>query len=329
MGGGDRHGLRGPDGRRAESDLRGEEDEPESGERSEGGDAAQLPEREGRRDDEGDDDPGERPVGEVGENAARGPVGPGRHDLAEGEGPVGNGEPGARVPDDGAEEDLHVARPGGQEREAVSPRERGGVRGGARRLLGEAAPGARRAERDRRGEGEDDLGEPRVRGRDGGRKEEEDGDPSEDRLPEDRAEGGEAEAERRPVGPAEAEDEDLQADHRRDGGGDEPVAVLVEDSAHHRRHQLAVGERPVGDGEPGAGRGHESPRDEQEEDRDGDGARCDADERAGFHRSFVLGSHADGAAGEVNVRSWTVVSPSATVRVNVCAGSFSCHASTV
>ena len=171
-----------------------------------------------------------------------------------------------------------------------------------------------------------------MRGGDGGRKEEEDRHPSEDRLSEDRAEGGEAEPEGGPVGPAEAEDEDLQADHRRHGGGDQPVAVLVEDSSHHRRHQLAVRERPVGDGEAGAGRRDERPRDEQEEDRDGDGARRDADERAGFHRSFVLGPHAGGAAGEAEeskVTSWAFVSPSATVTVNVCAGSFSCHASTV
>ncbi len=239
------------------------------------------------------------PVREVGEDSLGGPLGAGRDDPAEREGPVGDREPGARVADDRAEEDLDVARPGGPEREPESLRECGRVGGGAGRHLREAAPEEGRPERDRRGEGEDDLREPRVRGGDRGREEEEDRHSPEDCLPEDGAEGGEAEPERGPVGPAEAEDEDLQADHRRHGGRDEPVAVLVEDPADHRRHQLSVGERPVGDGEAGAGRRHERPRDEQEEDRYGDGAGRDADGPAGRHRSPLLRSgRGDAAAGE-------------------------------
>ena len=52
-----------------------------------------------------------------------GPVGARRDDLAEGERPVGDGEPRARVADDRAEEDLDVARPGGPEREAAGLRQ--------------------------------------------------------------------------------------------------------------------------------------------------------------------------------------------------------------
>jgi hypothetical protein len=163
-------GLRSPDGGRSEGDLDADEDEPERGEAAEAGEDVQLPERERRRDDERRDGPGERAVEEVREDAVGGPVGAGRDDLSEGEGPVGDREAGARVPDDRAEEDLDVCRAGGPDREAGGAGEERGVRGDARRRFREAAPEERGAERDRRREREDDLREARVRRGDRGRR---------------------------------------------------------------------------------------------------------------------------------------------------------------
>ncbi len=84
------------------------------------------------------------------------------------------------------------------------------------------------------------------------RKEEEHGDSPQHPLRDHESRGEEAQApdpSRLPAPPEPDREDEHQEAHR---GGDHPVAVLEEDSPHHRGVQRAVGEGPVRDGEPGA-----------------------------------------------------------------------------
>ena len=65
------------------------------------------------------------------------------------------------------------------------------------------------------------------------------------------------------LAPGEPHREDDRQDP--DGRRDHAVAVLVTDAADHRRHQAAVGERPIGHRQPRLGGGHETTGEDQAE----------------------------------------------------------------
>ena len=191
-----------------------------------------------------------------------------RPEVAEHQREVGNREPRVGMPHRRADEDLNVDEDGGRGRRAAER----GVLERARVLAGRDVsvdPAGRCEQRDRHRHAEEDLGEAGVSGRDGGRQEEEHGQPAEDALGDDGAESGRPEpfhpaarfAESQPRG----EDDRQEADRARD----ETVTVFVEDAAdplrrREREHVPAVRGRPIGNGEARAGaRDEASGEDEQ------------------------------------------------------------------
>ena len=92
-------------------------------------------------------------------------------------------------------------------------------------------------------------------------------------MHEDAADGGPAEPAEELVRLEELQRERLQDDQEADRSGDEAVAGLVQDAADHRREEHAVGERPVGNGEAGAGRRHHRAGEDQEQSEDRDNLR--------------------------------------------------------
>src|SRR5262245_37429038 len=107
-----------------------------------------------------------------------------------------------------------------------------------------------------------------MRGGNSCRQKEQNGDATEDSLKHDGPESGESE---HPYPSAWLSKPDPEGENNReesDRAGDEPMAVLVEDSAHHvferkREHRPAVTRGPIGNRETGTGAGDESSGDEQ------------------------------------------------------------------
>jgi len=170
-----------------------------------------------------------------------------------------------------------------------------------------------------------------MRGGDGRWQKEEDGEAAEDGLSRMAAEGEDAEATNRRSSFAPKENGRLEPDEERDERGDHPVPVLVQDPAHHRRHQPAVGKRPVGDGESGLRRGDERTGDEEKED--GQGHRAGSQANDPLFRWFMRrpgpgtspAPSGPGPEGEANGLRLLL----ADGHGSVCVPSFSCHASSV
>ncbi len=119
VGGREGRRLSRPDGKGAEQDLDRDEAGPGRGESGENGVHGSEPrQRAHGREDEGENDDGPEPVREVEAHAAALELFRGRPEAAEGGREVGDREAGARVPHDGAEDDLDVDRGGGEDRRA-------------------------------------------------------------------------------------------------------------------------------------------------------------------------------------------------------------------
>jgi hypothetical protein len=184
-----------------------------------------------------------------------------RHQAAEDEREIRDGETGVHVPHRRPNQNLDVDQDGGDGGH-------GAQRGVVDRIAA-AEPSLRGEEGQRDGEAEEDFGEPGVGGRDGGRKKEEDGEAAEHALEDHRAERRQSEAPDpsaavRPPQPG-GEDDGEKAHRRRN----QAVAMFVEDAAHpHRRregeHVPAVGRRPVWHGEPRVGAGDQAARQDEE-----------------------------------------------------------------
>ena len=200
----------------------------------------------------------------------------GRGQPAEGPREVGNREPGVGVAHRCADEDLHVDQ---RRRQDGQPRQ-GRVTGHACvRARGDAsAPAGRSEQRQRYRQAKEDLRQAGVRDRDRRRQEVEDGDAAQRALQDDRGQRGPGEPSD-PAAVVRPRNPERQADHHQpDGARDEPVAVLVEDPSHHLRqweaeHEVAVGVRPVGDGEARVGAGDQPAHGDQQQRRGGDEKR--------------------------------------------------------
>src|SRR5205814_10265923 len=94
------------------------------------------------------------------------------------------------------------------------------------------------------------------------------GETAENSLRDHRADGTPSENARAAFRIAKLEKNRLQHREKSDGSGDHAMTVLVEDSADHRRHQPAIRQRPIRDGEAGTGRrDHRAGEDEKESRR--------------------------------------------------------------
>ena len=192
---------------------------------------------------------GERPdpVGEMDRDRKGGER---RNDAPERQREVGDREARLRVAHDRADQELEedhrdrrgadprdAARPGAAPRRASAARSRRRSSRPGRRT---SARGTRARRRPRSGGGRGPSGR---RGRPARRRR--------------RAPIAQAPDPRPGLAPEEPHRQDDRQDP--DGGRDHPVAVLVENAADHRRHEPAVGERPVRHRQARLGRGHEAP----------------------------------------------------------------------
>ena len=197
-------------------------------------------------------------VGEV--HGDRG-AGEARHEAAERQREVGDGQAGAEMAHQRAGEDLQID-------------ERHEAEGWADRHVAlfhraQRAVRARGEESDGDVEAEEDLGEPGVRDGDRVRQQEDHRQSAEDALGDHGADGAPAERAHEALPLAALQPDRLHDGEEADRRGDHAVAVLVEDAADHRREDLSVRQRPVGDGEAGAGRRHHRAGEDQEKGGEG------------------------------------------------------------
>ena len=251
-------------------------------------------------------------------------AGQGRDDAAEREREVGDREARPDVPHDGADGELDEHDECRRQRRSAQAR--------AVRLRGRAGRLARGRVGERDDEAEEGLGEAGMGDGDRRREQVDHGEAPERAL--DRH-GGEA----APGQPAHAPAGlGARGPHREDEGeetdeaGHHPVAVLVEDTAHHRRHEHAVGQGPVGHRQARARAGHEAADEDQEEGGDGGGGAEEvaAAREGGGAPERRNGRTIPGTPGQpqpLYAKSALAFSPSLTVTFWVCDFSFSCQAS--
>ena len=190
-----------------------------------------------------------------------------RNDAAKHQRKVGDGEPGARMPHRGADQNLPVHE---DRRRRCKPAQRTVCGAPIRIGVVSLNPGGRGEERDGDRQAEEDLGEPGMCRRHRRRQEEQHGQSAKHALRNHRAERRDTEPAKpyaRLGRPQPGREHDREEP---DAAGNEAVTVLVQDvrDPHRRRkreHVPAVTRRPIGHGQSGVVAGDETPRQDQQD----------------------------------------------------------------